>query len=554
MTYKKYDALVIGSGAAGSFAVKTLTENGLEVLLLEAGPDISIKDFSESPPQKIAGGIDVWPRFRAGFRGQHIQARFTGFKDQFRQFYVNDWLNPYTTPHDKLFLWVRGRQLGGRLHTWGRVVLRMSDYDFKAASRDGFGEDWPISYADLAPYYDRVEEFLGVYGTKENIPGLPNGKYLRSPKLNSIEQAFKAKVEGMWPERSVIPWRVLSPNLKRIPLPILAAKETGRLTIQTDAIVKKITVDAVTGRASGVICIDRNTREELGFSADMIVLCASTIESVRLLLNSACPKHPNGLGNSSGLLGRYFMDQCPSIIVGSVPYRTGWERDDSIPQDPFRALPVGVYIPRYQNLDSITHPNFARGFAFQGAIGELYVPEDHPAMFGLMGYGEMPPYYDNTISIDPRKKDAWRIPVPRIRLAFTPNEHQLMAAQLKACREMAELNGFDIDFAGNALGLDREEEVLPRASWLNRFIFRKVFKKSMAAGAAIHECGGARMGLDPKTSILNPYNQCWDIKNLLVTDGSCFVSSGAVGPALTIMALTIRACENIAKEYKHGIL
>lgn len=547
---KKYNAIVVGSGAAGSFAAKELTQRGLEVLLLEAGPAVSEEEFPASSYEKKAKGFDVLPRILAGLHGQHIQARVTFFRDQIKHLLVNDRENPYSTNPENFFLWIRGRQLGGRLHTWGRVFLRMSDYDFKAASRDGIGENWPISYADLEPYYDAVEKFLGVYGTRENLSSLPDGKYEKPSKLNTMEQAFKARVEERWSERTVIPWRYVSPNLKRIPRPILAARDTGRLAIRTDTIVEKITINPKTGRADGVTCFDRNTRQRLAFSGDVVVLCASTIESIRLLLNSACRKHPDGLGNSSGLLGRYFMDQCPSILFGSVPDRTGWEYDDSVPQDPFLGPAGGIYIPRFQNLDTVTHPEFVRGFAFQGTIGGLYVPDDQPAMFGFMGYGEMPPYYKNAIRIDPRRKDAWGIPVPHIRCAFTPNEHALMRAQLKACREMAERCGFDIDFSGTALGLDREHEILPKANWLNRFIFRRVFKKTIAAGAAIHECGGIRMGDDPKKSILNPYNQCWDVKNLFVTDGSCFPSAGTVGPTLTIAALTVRACEYIAKEYK----
>jgi choline dehydrogenase-like flavoprotein len=467
---------------------------------------------------------------------------------------VNDFKNPYTTPPEDYFLWIRGKQLGGRLHTWGRVVLRMTDYDFKAARRDGHGLDWPISYRDIAPYYDEVEKFLGVYGSIENIPNLPNGKYTMTPKLTSLEQEFKANIEAEWPERSVIPWRYVSPNLKRVPLPILAAKETGRLTIRTDAVVKQINIDQATGKASGVLCIDRKIKKVDSYSANIVVLCASTIESIRLLLNSACPKYPDGLGNSSGLLGHYFMDQAPSIIFGSVPHSKGWEFDDSVPQDPFCPPHGGIYIPRFQNLDITTHSHFIRGFAFQGVVGGQYVPADHPAMFGLMGYGETLSNYDNCVTVNPKRKDAWGVPVPHIRFSFSHNEHKLMREQVRTTKGMAELCDFKINFAGNALGLDNGKDVYPQADWLSKFIFRKSFKKSLAAGAAIHECGGARMGNDPGKSILNSYNQCWDIKNLFVTDGSCFVSSGTVGPTLTIMALTVRTCEYIAREYEKGNL
>jgi len=298
---KQFDALVIGSGAAGSFAAKELTQRGLEVLLLEAGPNISEDDFKvpDVPQQK---GINLKSRVLAVLRGQHIQARLGYFGEQFKHLFVNDRENPYTTPPDNFYLWIRGRQLGGRLHLYGRVLLRMSDYDFKGASRDGCGEDWPISYADIAPYYDRVEEFMGLYGTKDHIRNLPDGKCCNLPKLTAVEQAFKANVEATWPDRSVISWRYAAPNLKRAPLPILAAKETGRLTIRTDAIVKRINVDPASGRATGAEFIDRRTRKTESVSADVVVLCASTIESVRLLLNSACPKYPNGLANSNGLL------------------------------------------------------------------------------------------------------------------------------------------------------------------------------------------------------------------------------------------------------------
>jgi len=549
MQQKQFDALVIGSGAAGSFAAKELTQRGLEVLLLEAGPNITEDDFKvpDRPRQK---GINLKSRALAVLKGQYIQARIGFFGDQFKHLFVNDWQNPYTTPPDDFYLWIRGRQLGGRLHLYGRVLLRMTDFDFKAASSDGYGDDWPISYADLAPYYDQVEEFMGVYGSHDKIRNLPDGIYSGTPKLTALEKSFKATIESKWPERSVVSWRYAAPNLKRVPLPILAAKETGRLTIRTDGIVKRITVDAETGKATGAEFIDRITKKTHTASANVVVLCASTIESVRLLLNSASPRHPNGLANSSGLLGRYFMDQCPSQIYGTVPGAHGWELDDSAPHDPFYAASGGVYIPRFQNLDGGTNPKFKRGFAFQGAIGRGYIPDDRPAIFGIMGFGETLPYYENRITLNAWRKDAWGIPAPHIKCSFAQNEHELLHEQVRSIREMVDACGYKIVFSGSTFGLENEKEVFPDADWLSRFMFRKSFKKSMAIGAAIHECGGARMGDDPAKSILNSYNQSWDVKNLFVTDGSSFASSGTVGPALTIMALTVRACEYIAEQYK----
>jgi choline dehydrogenase-like flavoprotein len=260
------------------------------------------------------------------------------------------------------------------------------------------------------------------------------------------------------------------------------------------------------------------------------------------------------MANSTGLLGRYFMDQCPSQIYGTLPGVKGWELDDSAPPDPFYEPSGGVYIPRFQNLDSVTNSKFKRGFAFQGAIGRGRVDDDRPAIFGIMGFGETLPYYENRVRLSSWRKDAWGIPAPHIQCSFGSNERELLQEQVRSLREMVELCGYKIIFSGSTLGLENEKEVFPDADWLSRFMFRKSFKKSMAIGAAIHECGGARMGDDPAKSVLNSYNQCWDVKNLFVTDGSCFPSSGTVGPALTIMALTARACDYIAQEHKAGSL
>jgi len=554
ITKKQYDALVIGSGAAGSFAVKELTERGLEVLLLEAGRNITEDDFKNTTKKLKAKGINLKDRVIAGLEGKPRQARVAFFGKQFKPFFVNDWKHPYSTPPDKPYLWIRGKQLGGRLHAYGRVLMRMSDIDFKAASRDGHGDDWPISYADIAPYYDQVEEFLGVYGNQDHVKNLPDGKFSKKPKLTALEQKFKADVEAKWPERSVVSWRYMAPNIERVPPPILAAQETGCLTIRTDAIVKKITIDPNTGKATGAEFIDRVTKETHAVSANVVVLCASTIESVRLLLNSANPKHPNGLGNSSGLLGRYFMDQLPSMIFAAAPTSKGWELDDSTPPDPFYGPTGGIYIPRFQNLENTTNPKFARGFGFQGTIGRLYVPEDRPSKLGIMGFGEALPNPDNRITLHPSRKDAWGIPIPHIKCSMTQNDYELLREQTRSIKEMAENSGYKVEFAGSTLGLESSKGAFPEEDPFSRLMFRLNFQRSMSLGAAIHECGGVRMGDDPKTSVLNSYNQCWDVKNLFVTDGSSFTSGGTVGPTLTIMALTVRACDYIVKEYKAGAL
>lgn len=553
MATRTYDVLVIGSGAAGSAAAKELTEQGLEVLLLEAGPNITEEDF-KAPPPAMQKGIGLLPRIKAALKGQPIQARASFFAPHLAHLFVNDWQHPYTSPEDAFFLWFRGRQLGGRLHTYGRMLLRMSDYDFKAGSRDGLSPDWPIAYADLAPYYDKVEKYIGVYGNADGIANVPDGNYCHAGKLTQLEQEFKAKIEGSFPGRHVISWRYAAPNLKRTPIGLAAANATGRLTIRTDAVVKRITTDAATGKATGAEFIDRRTRQSETVSAGVVMLCASTIESIRILLNSACPRHPSGLGNSSGLLGRYFMDQAPSLVFGEVPHARGWEIDDSAPYDPVYPPAGGIYIPRYHNLASRTSQEFGRGFAFQGVVGRPPVPDDAPSNFGMMGFGESLPHRDNLVALDARKKDAWGIPAPHIRCALTANEVNLVTEQLRACLEMSDCCGFRPNFAGSVLGLHQGTKVFPNADPISRWMFRRNFRKSMAVGAAIHECGGARMGATPHDSVLNAHNQCWDAPNLFVTDASSFVTSATVGPVLTIMALSTRAGEFAAREYKAGRL
>jgi choline dehydrogenase-like flavoprotein len=555
MVPKTYDVIVVGSGASGSFAAKELTERGLEVLLLEAGRSISSADFRTDFGGPKEKGIQLWARIRAALSGQPLQSRVAFYGQQQRHLFVNDSQHPYSTPKDKPFLWIRGKQLGGRLHTYGRVLLRWSDTDFKAASRDGFGQDWPISYADLAPYYDRAETFLGIRGCEDNIPNLPNGKYAGPSKLTGAESDFKARTEQHWPGRRAISWRYMPPNARRVPQPILAALETSRLTIRADAIVRQILTDPSSGNATGIEFIDRHSKEVHTANATAVMVCASPIESVRLLLNSAGGKHPNGLGNSSGTLGRYFMDQIPNLIMGTVPGRTGWEADDTVPPDPFYGVTGGVYVPRYENLAGVTNSNFIRGFSYQGTIGRLYSPADRPAKFGIMGFGEMLPHVDNRITLHPSRKDAWGIPIPHIDIGMRENEIAMVREQSRAIKEMAENARLDIEFVGSNLGLEEQGRgVFPDADWFSRTLFRMNFRNSMTIGAAIHESGGARMGSDPVNSVVNANNQCWDAPNVFVTDASSFASGGCAGTTLTLMALTIRASEYVANQLARGEL
>ena len=363
MPEKKYDAIVVGSGATGGFAAKELAERGLEVLVLEAGPYLKEKWFHTPAHMKAVGSLS---RVVAGLKGQHNQARGSWFSPENAFLFVNDRKNPYTFPRGAYYLWLRGRNVGGRFLSWGRVAVRMSDYDFKAASHDGFGEDWPICYEDLVPYYDQVEEFLGIIGTSDGIPNLPDGKYVKTAGLSRLERQLKEKVESTWPERKVVPWRYAAAEAtptdetgeNRTSSPLLAAQRTGRMELKPNAIAKQLDIDPNTGRATGVTYVDATTKRSHQVSANVVVICASTIETIRLLLNSACAKHPNGVGNASGTLGRYFIDQCPCLVFGTVPGNDGWELvDGTSPEDNHG----GAYIPRFQNLDRVTHPRIQAG-------------------------------------------------------------------------------------------------------------------------------------------------------------------------------------------------
>jgi choline dehydrogenase-like flavoprotein len=550
---RRFDAVVIGSGAGGSMAVKELTERGMEVLLLEAGRNLTDADFVPPPPKAPKQlGMDIDLRAKAMIAGQHRQARRTFFSETSNRFLVNDRDNPYATPRDAPFLWIRGRVLGGRLNTYGRVLQRMSDVDFKAASRDGIGEDWPVDYDELAPWYDRVEEFLGVYGNDDGLVHPPSGKYRGPAMLTKVEQHFRDKVADRWPERKVIAWRYAAPNLGRVPRGIAAARETGRLTTRTDAVVKEITVDGRTGLADGAVFVDRHSKREFRVFADTVILAASAIESLRILLNSGSSRHPDGIGNANGLVGRYFMDQTISMAFCSAPQFPGYSEADTLPEaDPFYPPSGGMLIPRWSNIAEDHDPRFARGISFQGAGGRFPVPPDTPTSVGLGGVGEMLPSYDNRIKLHGRRKDKWGIPIPHIRCVPGENDKKLLRYHIECLGEMVKEAGYTVNFLGSQTGLETKK-VWPTYTPLQRAIFRASFGQSLMMGSAIHECGGARMGADPRSSVVNQYNQVWDVPNVIVSDGASFTSNSTVGPALTIMALSARAAAHAAEVQADG--
>jgi choline dehydrogenase-like flavoprotein len=522
-----YDAIVVGSGASGSWAAKELTESGLQVLLLEAGRNLDLAtDFRADA---TAGAVGMTVRAKAALRGQLVQAQCVAFSETTKHFYVNDRENPYTTARGKPFLWYRGRQLGGRLHTWSRHVPRMSDYEFKAASLRGFGADWPISYEDLAPYYDTVEFTLGVHGSPAGIPNCPDGQFLGPAKTTRIEDAFLANIEARLPHIRVTHGRTVRYDSNRIPLPLRLALATGHLELRTDAVVSRLLIDPRTGKALGVEYVDRLTGAKCEAQGRVVVLCASAIESVRILLNSRSDQHPAGVGNSYDLLGRYLCDHVTVALTGPVDEA---DTEATPAEDGFDFAATGLYIPSFCANESTDFPG---GYGIQIGIGR------GKPTWGMFALGEMAPRPENRISLDPVKKDAWGIPAAHIKCSHSDDDIKMVDHMRTRMPEIASAGGLHV-----ADDLD-----LGRGNAIFRMLRSRIFADYGAywPGAAIHETGGARMGERPTNSVLNSFCQCWDAENVFVTDGACFVSSGYQNHTLTMMALTVRACEFIAGDY-----
>lgn len=555
---KLYDCIVVGSGAAGGWAAKELTEKGLDVLVLEAGPALDpAKDFNEH----------TWPYelphhghlSREQLRKQPVQTLCDACDEYTGHLYVNDLENPYTTPKGKPFLWIRGRHVGGKTIMWGRQCYRLSDYDFKAASHDGYGQDWPIRLKDLSPYYEKVERHIGISGEPLNLPQLPDSSFLPPMRMTCGEQLMKKASKKLGRVLTIGRTAVLTrPHGGRAPChycgycgrgchsgsyfsspssTLPEAAKTGRMTLQTNAVVRHLVVDESRMKVKGVRYIDRITKKSQEVYGKVIVLGASTLESTRILLNTVSPRFPDGLGNSSGALGHYLMDHIYGVgVSGYFPQLR------SVPVTPDDGRPNGIYIPRAQNLTQ-KHPKFIRGYGFQGGSGRGRFPhhamilpgfgagfkksvrEDHPVSVVLGGFGESLPRYENFVEIDKNVEDAWGVPVLRVHSRYGDNERAMGADILESAKEIVTEAGGEITQTDSALG---------------------------APGLGIHECGTTRMGDDPKTSVLNAFNQSHDVKNLFVMDGGSFVSQGCVNPTLTIMALTVRACDYLAEEYRGG--
>ena len=560
-----FDAIVIGSGMSGGIAAKELCERGLKTLVIERGKKLehgaSYTDWMQ--PWDIPNA-NMIPEDELA-RDYPIQRQCYAVNETTRQYWVKDSEHPYSTPEGKPFTWIRGYHLGGRSIMWGRQSYRMSAMDFEANAKDGHGSDWPIRYADLAPWYDHVERFIGVAGSREGLPQLPDGEFLPPFALNDGELAFKAAVEKAFPGRKVIPGRTA--NLSKaqphheelgrntcqnrsmcergcsygayhssLSSSLPAAERTGNLTIVTDAIVHSIVHDARTGRATGVRVIDANTKEGRTYKARVVFLNASAIPSAQILLNSKSDTNPNGLANSSGMVGRNLMDHVGGMAVAAI-----------LPSGPdtyyHGRRPTSLYVPRFRN---VTEPaDFLRGYGFQSgvsrtgwrsmALGQPGVGaslKDRARTVGpwflfVSGFGEMLPNPENRVTLHPTRKDKYGIPEVSIACQHGDNERKMARQMLEDARGM-------VQAAGAIVVSENSTPSTP--------------------GSAIHEMGTACMGKDPKRSVLNGFNQAHDVPNLFCTDGAAMASSGCQNPSLTYMALSARAAHHAAEFLKEGKL
>lgn len=561
-----FDAIVVGSGISGGWAVKELAERGLKTLLLERGPEITHrKDYtgeSKAPWEMSFGGRI--PEEETD-RDYFIQKQCYALEGPTKKFFVNDRINKYVYPKNKPFSWIRGYQLGGRSQLWYRQSYRLSDIDFEANKKDGYGVDWPIRYQDIAPWYDHVEKFAGISGSREGLTQLPDGIFLPAMKMNCVETDAKKKIEQAFPTRKMIIGRcahLTKPTKEHLALgrgqcqnrnecergcsfgasfsslsaTLPAAKRTNNLTIVTDAIVHNVLYDNSLKRVTGVQIIDANTKEYRQYNARIIFLCASTLGSTQIMLNSKSEDFPNGLANSSGTLGKYLMDHI--FMSGARGEHPGYQNTYYSGR-----RPNGIYIPRYRNITEkderflrgygyqggASRPSWNRGFTTEGIGIELKnkLQQPGPWNFSLGGFGEMLPDKRNHVWLDKNKRDQWGIPLLNIECELRQNEFSMLKAMADDAEDMLE-----------AVGIINIEK----------------YKEDAPPGLAIHEMGTARMGHDPNISVLNKFNQAHDIPNLFVTDGSSMSSSACQNPSLTYMALTARASASAVEMLKEGKL
>jgi len=551
-----YDVAVVGSGASGGWACKRLSEAGLKVALVDAGRPQSDANFTEHKPAfelKYRDQADSVIR-----KTRPVQKDCYACMEYNYDWFCNDLDEPYTTGKDKPFSWQgRLRMTGGRTNVWGRVSLRLSDLDFKAASIDGYGEDWPLSYKDVEPYYDVVEEYVGICGQAEGLAHLPDGHFQPPMPLNCVETHFRNRVKE---KLGYVPMHTRSANLTRSIngraachycgpcergcvthsyfnaafTTVADALKSGNCTHIPNAMVYKVLMDPQRKRAKGVLYIDRNTREPKEVNARAVVLCAQSLESVRILLNSADTQYSNGLANSSGVLGHYLMDHITGGGASGEFPELASKPAMSQPQNP-----AGMYVARFRNIPGVPKSkDFLRGYGYEGGggtnfnwdapgFGKAYKDAmlEPKCFVGIGGFGECLARMDNYVELDPEMKDTFGIPVLRINMTYGENEHKMVKDMADAAAEMME--------AAGAVNVRRRLE-------------------TATPGWAIHEVGIARMGKDPKTSVLNQFQQTHDVKNVFVCDGSGFTSTACQNPTLTIMTLCVRSMDYLRGEMKRG--
>lgn len=549
---KRYDAIVVGSGISGGWAAKELCERGLETLVLERGRNIEhVKDYKTAD-------MNPWELKHRGLKTNRdkeispIQSK--KFSGATKHFFVKDQENPYN--QIKPFDWIRGYQVGGRSLIWGRKCYRWSDLDFEANAKDGHGVDWPIRYKDIEPWYDYVEPFIGISGSAEGLPHVPDSKFLPAMEMNCLEKTVKERIETYYSDdRRLIIGRsanltkqlggrgpcinrdecqrgcsnsgYFSSNSATLP----AAASTGKLVLRPFSIVKEVLYDKDSKRATGVRIIDAETLEVFEYYANIIFLNASTLGTAFILLNSVSDSFPNGLGNTSGQVGHNLMDHHNGEVKGDYfglkdKYFSG-------------RRPNGIFIPRFRNMSEVNQrTDYIRGFCYMGGADRPRNPWGEGIGMGLMkkltipgewimrleAYGECLPYHENNIKLNHEKRDKFGLPTLDIDCEWKENEVTMFKDMMLSAVEMLEICGFK-----NI----RAQEIAD------------------TPGNHVHEMGTARMGNDPKTSVLNKWNQMHDVKNVFITDGSCMTSSACQNPSLTYMALTARAVDYAVKELKN---
>jgi len=551
---KVYDAIVIGSGISGGWAAKELCEKGLKTLVLERGRIVEhVVDYPTM-------NLDPWDmELRGGLTPEEKEKHYKNIRSGWvgkdtEHFWADDAANPYT--ETKPFLWLRGHQMGGRSLLWGKQTYRWSDLDFEANAKDGNGVDWPIRYKDIKPWYTYVEKFAGISGEAMNLPQLPDSHFLPPMEMNCVEKHIKGRIEKEFSDRNMIIGRcahLTQPHNGRgqcqnrnrcsrgcpygayfssnaVTLP--PANASGNLTIRPYSIVQSLIYDEAKEKVTGVRIIDSETNEAIEYSSKIIFVNASTLSTTQILLNSKSSRFENGLGNDSGELGHNLMDH--TYRVGAMGKVAGF--DDKYYKG---RRPNGIYIPRYVNIDENSKSDkFVRGFGFQGegfrggnpanieSFGADYkdsILKPGPWEFFITGFAECLPYHDNQVTLNGGVLDKWGQPTLSIDAEFKANEKALNKQIQEDAVEMLQKVGLR-----DILGFDKEHP----------------------PGYGVHEMGTARMGRDPKTSVLNDFNQVHAAKNVFVTDGACMTSSSCVNPSLTYMALTARAANHAVSELK----